>query len=158
MYLLPRWLHLYHGFQFHWEILRGKWYGCDVQMEGYLWMLLGQQVSSTPWLGSQGVLENLWYPGGFSTTKCSDQLFSSCHIIIKKKKRQTRFTVFTLSTFFFKKNHFPFLPFLINPVFSLFLNTSSVKTVSLTWSFWEAIYPLLFLKTVWIEPVWAPYI
>ena len=61
MYSLPRWLHLFHGFQFHWEILRRKWYGCDVQMEGYLWTLLGQQVSSAPELGSQGVLENLWY-------------------------------------------------------------------------------------------------
>lgn len=74
-------------------------------------------------------------PVGCSITKYSDQVFSSCHIIIlqknqtNKQKRKTKCTQ-TVNIFF---HHFPFLSSLLSILFlSLFLNTNSLKIVYLT--------------------------
>lgn len=41
MYSLLRWSHPFHGFKSHWEILKGKWYGCNMEVGGDWRMLSG---------------------------------------------------------------------------------------------------------------------
>lgn len=135
-----------------------------VWMGGYWWTLLRKHVRCALWLSSGGVLENP------ETTKIvfSDPPRMLCNRMLRttlfrphnhftKKKKQTRFTVFRLSTFFLYP--FPFLHSLLSILLlSLFLNIKSLMMVSLARIFFGAIYLLMVLKTVWIECVfWASH-